>query len=164
MPDSLQPRRLQPARFLCLWNSSGKNTGVGCHFPLQGIFPTQGSNLGLPHCRQLLYHLSHFYAPSFHKFHSNLVFGQWIIQKCIFSILCVCLCVCVLFWHFILLRWEKIFYIRYSFVCRHSFVIERISFLFCSMSVGYVFIKYSLIISPFIFSTIITVLSGIQFL
>ena len=35
------------------------NTGVGCHFLLQGIFPTQGSNLGLPHCRQTLYHLSH---------------------------------------------------------------------------------------------------------
>ena len=31
-----------------------KNTGVGCHFLLQGIFPTQGSNSGLPHCRQRL--------------------------------------------------------------------------------------------------------------
>ena len=38
---------------------SGKNTGVGCHFILQGIFPTQGSNLGLPHCRQTPYQLSH---------------------------------------------------------------------------------------------------------
>ena len=37
----------------------GKNTGVGCHFLLQDIFPTQGSNLGLPHCRQTLYRLSH---------------------------------------------------------------------------------------------------------
>ena len=37
----------------------GKNTGVGCHFLLQGIFPTQGSNPGLPHCRQILYQLSH---------------------------------------------------------------------------------------------------------
>ena len=35
-----------------------KNTGVGCHTLLQGIFPTQGSNPGLPHCRQILYHLS----------------------------------------------------------------------------------------------------------
>ena len=35
------------------------NTGVGCHFLLQGIFPTQGSSPGLPHCRQTLYHLSH---------------------------------------------------------------------------------------------------------
>ena len=37
----------------------GKHTGVGCHFPFQGIFPTQGSNLCLQHYRQMLYHLSH---------------------------------------------------------------------------------------------------------
>ena len=37
----------------------GKNTGVGCHFLLQEIFPTWGSNPGLPHCRQKLYRLSH---------------------------------------------------------------------------------------------------------
>ena len=41
------------------WDFPGKNTGVGCHFLLQGIFLTQGSNLGLLHCRQILYHLSH---------------------------------------------------------------------------------------------------------
>ena len=35
----------------------GKNTGVGCHFLLQGIFPTAGSNPGLPHCRQTLYRM-----------------------------------------------------------------------------------------------------------
>ena len=34
-------------------------TGVGCHSLAQGIFPTQGSNLGFLHCRQILYHLSH---------------------------------------------------------------------------------------------------------
>ena len=44
---------------LCPWNSPGKNTGVDCHSLLQGIFQTQGSNLDLPHCRQILYHLSH---------------------------------------------------------------------------------------------------------
>ena len=38
---------------------SGKNAGVGCYFLLQWIFPTQGSNPGLLHCRQMLYHLSH---------------------------------------------------------------------------------------------------------
>ena len=37
-------------------DSLGKNTGVGCHFFLQGTFPTQGSKLGLLHCRQILYH------------------------------------------------------------------------------------------------------------
>ena len=41
------------------WNSPGKNTGVGCHALLQGIFLAQGLNLGLLHCRQILYHLSH---------------------------------------------------------------------------------------------------------
>ena len=38
--DSLRPFGLQPARLLCPWDSPGKNTGVGCHFLLQGIFPT----------------------------------------------------------------------------------------------------------------------------
>ena len=41
------------------WDSPGKNTGVGSHFLLQGIFPTQGSNPDLPYCRQILYCLSH---------------------------------------------------------------------------------------------------------
>ena len=41
----------------------GKSTGVGCHFLLQGIFPTQGLNPGLPHCRQTLYRLSHQGSP-----------------------------------------------------------------------------------------------------
>ena len=40
-------------------NSPGQNTAVGSLFLLQGIFPTQGSNPGLPHCRQTLYCLSH---------------------------------------------------------------------------------------------------------
>ena len=39
MSDSLQPYGLQPPRLLCLWNSPGKNTRVGCHYLLQGIFP-----------------------------------------------------------------------------------------------------------------------------
>ena len=43
--------------------SPGKNTGVGCHAILQGIFPTQGLNPGLPHCRWILYHLSHEGSP-----------------------------------------------------------------------------------------------------
>ena len=48
-----------PTRLPYPWDSPGKTTGVGCHFLLQGIFPIQGSNLGLLHCRQILYHLSH---------------------------------------------------------------------------------------------------------
>ena len=41
------------------WDFPGKRTGMCCHFLLQRIFLTQGSNLGLPHCRQMLYRLSH---------------------------------------------------------------------------------------------------------
>ena len=52
--DSLQPHRLFRPR-----NSPGQNTGVCSLSPLQGIFPTQGSNPGLPHCRWILYQLSH---------------------------------------------------------------------------------------------------------
>ena len=48
---------------LCRWDSSGKNTKVSCHFLLQGIFLTQESNLGLQHCRQILYQLSHQGSP-----------------------------------------------------------------------------------------------------
>ena len=46
-------------RFLHPWDFPGKNTGVGCHFLLQEIFPTQGLNPGLPHCRQMFYYRSH---------------------------------------------------------------------------------------------------------
>ena len=45
MSNSLQPHGLEPARLLCPWDLPGQNTVVGCHFLLQGIFLTQGSNL-----------------------------------------------------------------------------------------------------------------------
>ena len=51
MSDSVQPHRRQPNRLPRPWDSLGKNTGVGCHFLLQGIFPTQRSNLCLLHWR-----------------------------------------------------------------------------------------------------------------
>ena len=54
LSDSLQPHGLYSP-----WNSLGQNTGVGSLCLLQGIFPTQGSNPGLPHCRQILYQLRH---------------------------------------------------------------------------------------------------------
>ena len=50
----LWPHGLQPARLLCPCDSPAKNTGVSCHFFLQGIFLTQELNPGLPHCRQTL--------------------------------------------------------------------------------------------------------------
>ena len=48
---------------LCPWGFPGKNTGVGCHFLLQGIFPTQESNLGLVNCRRILYRMSYRGSP-----------------------------------------------------------------------------------------------------
>ena len=52
---------------LCPWNSSGKNTGASSSSLLQGIFSTWGSNLGLLHCRQILYCLSHQRGPIYGK-------------------------------------------------------------------------------------------------
>ena len=59
----LRPHGLWPARLLCPWDSPGKNTGVGCHSLLQGIFLTQELNPGLLHCRQTLYWLSYKGSP-----------------------------------------------------------------------------------------------------
>ena len=56
--DFLWPRGIHSP-----WNSPGQNTGVGSLSLLQGIFPNQGLNQGLPHCRQVLYQLSHKGSP-----------------------------------------------------------------------------------------------------
>ena len=56
MSDSVWPHGLQPARLPSPWDSSGKSTRGGCHFLLQGTLSTQGSNLGLLHCRLILYY------------------------------------------------------------------------------------------------------------
>ena len=58
MSDSLRTRGLYSP-----WNSPGQNNGVGSLSLLQGIFLTQGLNPGLPHCRQILYQLSHTGSP-----------------------------------------------------------------------------------------------------
>ena len=57
--NSWWPHGLQPARLLSQWDSPGKNTGVGCHFLLQGIFSTQGLNPGLSHWQTDSSSLSH---------------------------------------------------------------------------------------------------------
>ena len=69
---SLRPYGLWPTRPVCSWDFPGKNTGVGCHFLLQAIFLTQGSNICLLYHRQALYHLSQQEAR-----------------------VCVCVCVCI---------------------------------------------------------------------
>ena len=58
MSDSLWPHGLYSP-----WNAPGQNTGVGSLSLLQGIFPTQGLNPGLPYCRHILYQLSHKGSP-----------------------------------------------------------------------------------------------------
>ena len=58
MPDYLRPHILYSP-----WNSPGQNTGVDSLSLLQRIFPTQGSNPGLPHCKQILYQLSQQGSP-----------------------------------------------------------------------------------------------------
>ena len=56
---SVVSESLQPHGLYRPWNSPGQNIGVGSISLLQGIFPTQGLDPGLPHCRQILYQLSH---------------------------------------------------------------------------------------------------------
>ena len=61
--DSLRRYGPQPARLLCLWNSPGKNTGVGSHSLFQRTLDlTQRTNPGLLHCRQILYHVKYHYG------------------------------------------------------------------------------------------------------
>ena len=64
-PTLSNPMDCSPPGSSVYGDSSGKNTGVGCYALLQGIFPTQRSNPGLPHCRRILYSLSHQGSPSF---------------------------------------------------------------------------------------------------
>ena len=68
---------LRPHGLYTPWNSSSQNTGVGSLSLLQGTFPTQESNPDLPHCRQILYQLSHKGSPS-----SSLLFANRVDLKC----------------------------------------------------------------------------------
>ena len=60
---SVVSHSLQPHGLHSPWSFPGQNTGVGNHSLFQGIFPTQGSNSGLPHCRWILYQLSQWGSP-----------------------------------------------------------------------------------------------------
>ena len=63
VPSSLPPHGCGPPGSSVHVDSPGKNTGVGCHAFLHGICPTQGSNLGLLHCRMFLYNLDPQWSP-----------------------------------------------------------------------------------------------------
>ena len=68
---------LRPHGLYSPWNSPGQNTGVGSLSLCQGIFPTHGSNPGLPHGRWILYQLSHEGNPYFWNFPFN-IFEPWV--------------------------------------------------------------------------------------
>ena len=77
--DSLQLSDCSPPRLFCPWNSPRKNIGVGSHSLLQGIFLTMGSNPGILHCRQILYHMSHQGSP-----YADRIFSKHLISHCPF--------------------------------------------------------------------------------
>ena len=80
------PWTVRPLRLLRPWGFPGKNTGVGCHFLLQGIFSTQGLNQGLPHCRQMLYYMSHQGTEKWKSLSPVWLFATpWAIQSREFS-------------------------------------------------------------------------------
>ena len=83
MSNSWDPA--EPTRFLCPWDFPGKNTGVGCHFLLQGIFPTQVSNPRLVHCRWILYHWATKEACFYNIILTTKGKAQWIIMALLFS-------------------------------------------------------------------------------
>ena len=60
----------------CVYDSPGKNIGMGCHFLLQGIFLIQGSNSGFLCCRQILYSLSHQGSPFIYLLICKHIFGE----------------------------------------------------------------------------------------
>ena len=86
------------------WNSPGQNTGVGSLSRLQGIFPTQGSNPGLPHYRRIIYQLSHKGSPiCLHTsdynecFQEHLYTGKY-LHSVTFSFMCFPSSTCSCFW------------------------------------------------------------------
>ena len=72
-PTLCNPMDCSPPGSSVHGDSPGKNTSVGCHFLLQGIFRMQGSNPGLPHCRQTLYPPSHQGSSIFPKYMLNSI-------------------------------------------------------------------------------------------
>ena len=83
----LQPHGLWPTWLLCPWDFPGKNTGVGCHFLLQGIFLTQGLNPHLLHCKRILNPLNHWGSMCEHRHASiSLLTYIYIYNKFILSL------------------------------------------------------------------------------
>ena len=140
MSSSLQSRGLYPTRLLHLWYFPGKNTGVGCHSLLQAIFPTQRLNLSLPHCRQMLYNLSH---------KGSSQFNSLIPKMSVFTLAIASLTTCYLPW-FMDLTFQ--FPMQYcSLQCQTllpSPVISTTGSCFCFGSVSSFFLELFLHSSP----------------
>ena len=79
----LWPHWTLPTRLLCPWDFPGKNTAVGCHFLLQGTFPTQGSNLRL--FRLLLWQASSL--PLSHR--GSSLMGIYVVNLSSYSVTCL---------------------------------------------------------------------------
>ena len=77
MSDSATPMDCGPPGSSVHGDSPSKNTGVGCHDLLQNIFPTQGSNLDLLHCTQILYQLSHQIISN-----KDIIWEVWNVRSC----------------------------------------------------------------------------------
>ena len=82
--DSIVSDSLRPHGLYSPWNSPGQNTGVGSLSLFQRIFPTQGSNSGFPHCRWILYQLSHKGSPPSTVTHFSLCWEH--ISNCLKSL------------------------------------------------------------------------------
>ena len=85
-PSFLVPHGQESTWLLCPCDFQDKNTGVGRHSFLQGIFPTQGMNLSLLHCRQILYHLSHQGSSICWKVKVKMLVTQWwltVVSDCL---------------------------------------------------------------------------------
>ena len=111
-------------RLLCPWKSPGKNTGVSSHSLLQGIFPTQGWNLGLLHCRQILYCLSYQRSPCPRLFQfvflfNYLFFYIYIFFFFIFYFLLKCSWLTVFQVHSKVIQLYKYTYIIFEIIFHH---------------------------------------------
>ena len=97
--NSLQAQNLQSTRVLCPWNFPDKNTGVGCHFLLQGISSTQGSDSHLLHCKQILSHCAIWEAQGkwLHIKTKIIKFYFKIFVHYIYTIHQGCICIVILY-------------------------------------------------------------------
>ena len=85
-PTLCNPMGCSPSCSSIHGDSPGKNTGVGCHFLLQGTFPIQGSNLSFLHCKRILYPLSHWFFPTVLNFTSLCSYLYYVLP--VLSLIC----------------------------------------------------------------------------